>query len=67
MDVELDCGFRFANTDVAVGTGWVKDTWNQQLLPEVGYLVQEDLRKRQTKKNMRWEKKQQSWQTDISK
>lgn len=47
MDVEFDCGLRFAHTDKAVGTRWVKHTWDQQLLPEVGTLVQEDLERRQ--------------------
>lgn len=48
MDVEFDCDFRFADTDVAVGAGWVQNTWDQQLLPEVGTFIQKDLEKRQT-------------------
>lgn len=47
VDVELDCDFWFAGTDIAVGAGGVQDTWDQQLLPEVGTLVQEDLKERQ--------------------
>lgn len=49
MDVKFDCDFRFADADVAVGTGWVQDTWDQKLLPEVGTLVQENLKKRHPK------------------
>ena len=52
MDVEFDCDFRFADADVAVGAGWVQDTWDQKLLPEVGTLVQENLKKRQPKRQM---------------
>lgn len=47
MDVEFDCDFRFAGADVAVGAGRVQDTWDQQLLPEVGTLVQENLEERE--------------------
>lgn len=47
VDVEFDCDFWFAGADIAVGAGWVQDTWDQQLLPEVGTLVQEDLEERQ--------------------
>ena len=47
MDVEFNCDFRLAGADIAVGAGWVQDTWDQQLLPEVGTLVQEDLEMRQ--------------------
>lgn len=43
VDVEFDCDFRFAGADVAVGTGRVQDARDQQLFPEVGTLVQEDL------------------------
>lgn len=46
VDVELHGDFRFAGADVAVSAGWVQDTWDQQLLPEVGTLVQEDLQRR---------------------
>lgn len=57
MDIEFDCDFRFADTDVAVCAGWVQYAWDQQLLPEVGTLVQEDLEKRRTKTNVKtWEK-----------
>lgn len=49
VDVEFDCDFRFADADVAVGAGWVQDTWHQKLLPEVGTLVQENLKRRQPK------------------
>lgn len=52
VNVDFDCDFRFADADVAVSTGRVQDTWDQQLLPEVGTLVQEDLEKRQPKVNM---------------
>lgn len=47
VDVELHGDFGFAGADVAVGTGWVQDTWDQQLLPEVGTLVQEDLQRKE--------------------
>lgn len=47
MDVELHGDFRFAGADIAVGAGWVQDTWDQQLLPEVGTLVQEDLQRKE--------------------
>lgn len=46
VDAKFDCDFGFAGADVAVGAGWVQDTRDQQLLPEVGTLVQEDLKKR---------------------
>ena len=46
MDVEFDCDFGFAGADVAIGAGRVQDTRDQQLLPEVGTLVQEDLEQR---------------------
>jgi len=43
VDVELDRDFGFAGADVAVGDGRVQDARHQQLLPEVGTFVQEDL------------------------
>lgn len=46
MDVEFDRDFRFAGADVTVGAGRVQDAWDQQLLPEVRTLVQEDLERR---------------------
>lgn len=49
MDVELHGDFGFAGADVAVDAGWVQDTWDQQLLPEVGTLVQEDLERTEQK------------------
>lgn len=54
MDVEFDCDFRFAGADIAVGAGGVQNTWDQQLLPKVGTLVQEDLEARQIKANLKW-------------
>ena len=53
VDVEFDCDFRFAGADVAVGAGWIQDARDQQLLPEVGTLVQEDLLMRQMQTNMK--------------
>lgn len=46
VDIQFDCDFWFAGADVAVGAGRIQDTWDQQLLPEVGMFVQEDLEKR---------------------
>lgn len=43
MHVEFDRDFRFAGADVAVSAGRVKHAGDQQLLPEIGALVQEDL------------------------
>lgn len=43
LDVKLHCDFRFAGAHVAVGTGRIQDAWDEQLLPEVGTFVQEDL------------------------
>lgn len=43
VDIDFDGDLRFAGADIAVGTGWVQDARYQQLLPEVGTLVQEDL------------------------
>lgn len=44
MDVELDCDFGLAGANVAAGAGRIQNARDQQLLPEVGTLVQEDLR-----------------------
>lgn len=43
MDIEFHCDFWFAGADVAVRPRWVQNTWDQQLLPQAGTLVQEDL------------------------
>lgn len=43
MDVEFDRDFRFADTHVATGTGRVQHAWDEELLPHVRTLVQEDL------------------------
>lgn len=43
LDVELHGDFRFAGAHVAVGTGRIQDARDEQLLPEVGTFVQEDL------------------------
>lgn len=43
VDVEFDRDFRFADTHVATGTGRVQDTRDEELLPHVRTLVQEDL------------------------
>lgn len=43
MDVELDRDFGFAHAHVAAGAGRVQDTRDQELLPHVGTLVEEDL------------------------
>lgn len=53
VDVEFDCDFRFGGADVAVGAGRVQDARDQQLLPEVGTLVQEDLWRRRTQTDMK--------------
>lgn len=53
MDVQFDRDFGFAGADVAVGAGRIQDTWDQQLLPEAGTLIQEDLDKRETKSNVK--------------
>lgn len=43
MHVEFDRDFRLADTHVATVAGRVQDTRDQQLLPHVRTLVQEDL------------------------
>lgn len=43
VDIEFHCDFWFAGADVAVRPRWVQNTWDQQLLPQAGTLVQEDL------------------------
>lgn len=48
LDIKLHCDFRFAGTHVTIGTGWIEDTWDEQLLPEVGTFVQEDLMGRES-------------------
>lgn len=48
MYIELDCDFRFADAHVAIGTGWVQDTWDKKLLPDIGTLVQKDLTGKET-------------------
>lgn len=53
VDVELDCDFGFADTHVAVGAGGVQDTRDEELLPEVGTLVQEDLAGEHSSKQQR--------------
>ena len=53
MDVEFDRDFGFAGADVAVGAGRIQDTRDQQLLPQVGTLVQEDLEQRKTNTDMK--------------
>ena len=45
VDVEFDGDLGFAGTHVTVSAGRVKRTWNQQLLPGVGLLVQKYLEK----------------------
>lgn len=39
VDIEFDCDFRFASTDVAVGAGWVEYTRHQQLLSQIRKLI----------------------------
>lgn len=43
LDIKLHCDFGFAGAHVAIGAGWIQDTRDEQLLPEVGTFVQEDL------------------------
>ena len=43
MDVEFDGDLWPAGTDITVGTGGVQDTGHQELLAQVGMLVEEDL------------------------
>lgn len=45
VDIDFDTDFRLAGTHKTIGPRWVQDTWNEQLLPEVRTLVQEDLEK----------------------
>ena len=43
MDVEFDGDLWPAGADITVGAGGVQDTGHQELLAQVGMLVEEDL------------------------
>lgn len=69
MHVEFDRDFRFADTHVATVAGRVQDARDQELLPHVRTLVQEDLTGKtatEKKKDLTWLQKSETKRMNVN-